>query len=180
MKVSIIVPVYNEHSRIIRTLDNLKNCPMPFDKEIIVVDDGSTDGTDLFIKSFNLGTIKYKRLELNRGKGAAYKEGVSIATGDIIVPFDADLEYSVHDIVNVVMPIIEGKAKVVYGSRRLLKTNQQYSGFSYYVGGLGLTYLTNFLFHSKLTDEPNCFKVCYREYFNSLNIQAENFIALRG
>jgi len=156
--LSIIIPVYNEEGTVEQLLEKvlavkLKNVK----KEVIIIDDGSTDGTESFLK-----TVKDKRVKIichrnNEGKGSAIRSGLSKATGDIILIQDADLEYDPKDYPGLVTPIIKKESSVVYGSRNLNK--HKFSYFTYYLGGKFLTLLINLLYHSKLTDEATCYKV---------------------
>lgn len=171
MKLSIIVPVYNEEETVGKVVEELKK--LNIDKEIIVVDDGSTDNTALIVTKIQ--GIRRLCHETNLGKGAAVRTGAEHATGDLICPFDADLEYDPNDLIKCMQPILDGKAEVVYGSRRLMKSNKQHSGFSFYLGGVGLTFITNVLFGSNLTDEPTCLKMATREVYNSLNLEGNGF-----
>ena len=171
MKLSILCPCYNEEKTVEKVITELKK--LPIEKEIIVVDDGSTD------KSFDIlnpiRAIKLYSHQKNKGKGAAMKTGIKHATGDIISPFDLDSEYSPIDLIKCMQPIIDGKAEVVYGSRRLNKENTQHSGLSFYIGGIGLTWITNLLYGSRITDEPTCLKLAGKELYDSLDIQGNDF-----
>ncbi|MGC9065860.1 MAG: glycosyltransferase family 2 protein, partial [Candidatus Ratteibacteria bacterium] len=157
MKLSIIVPVYNEKSTMASIIQ--KVLEVPLDKEIIIVDDGSTDGTTDIIKQMKdrYPEIKAYFMEKNMGKGYAIRMGLQEATGDVIVIQDADLEYDPMDFLVLIKPIMDGRADVVYGSRILGKNPK--SSFSFYVGGRLLSFLSNLLYGTSITDEPTCYKM---------------------
>ena len=160
MKVSVVIPVYNERETVEHLVERVKKVNISgVDKEIIVVDDGSTDGTGEVLKGIKGIWIKFH--EKNRGKGSALKTGIGVSTGDIILVQDADLEYSPEDYPRLIKPIVDGKAKVVYGSRLL--GNNQRGRLWFYFGGITVTKFTNLLYRSKLTDEPTCYKVFHKD-----------------
>jgi glycosyltransferase involved in cell wall biosynthesis len=159
MKLSIIIPVFNEVSTIKKILSRVKKVKLSISKEIIIIDDCSTDGTKELIKKIK--RVKKFYHKKNYGKGASLKTGISNSTGDIILIQDADLEYSPEDYKKLIEPIIQKKSKVVYGSRLLKKNNQ--GKFIFYLGGLIVTKVTNFLYNSNLTDEPTCYKVFHKD-----------------
>ncbi|MBS3088190.1 glycosyltransferase family 2 protein [Candidatus Pacearchaeota archaeon] len=180
MKLSVVMPVYNEEKTISQILDLVSKVKLTIDKEIIIIDDGSTDGTAKkvkeFIKNFKSKTTKLKLIgKSNGGKGSAVKKGIKESTGDIIIIQDADMEYNPNEYQEVINPILSKKAEVVYGSRRLKKSNKQYSGFAFYAGGVLVTFFTNFLYGSKLTDEPTCYKTFDSKLVKSLEIQGNKF-----
>ena len=168
MKLSIICPCYNEENTCKKVVEDLLE--LPFDKEIIVVDDGSFDKSNEILSKIEGIKLITKK---NGGKGSAMKEGLKHVTGDVVVPFDLDGEYNVNDLEPGL--ILSKEADVVYGSRRLCKTNKQFSGLSFYIGGIGLTIITNLLYQSKITDEPTCIKIATKEVYDSLNLQDDGF-----
>lgn len=174
--LSIIIPAYNEISTIKEMLSQIEQVDIgPVKKEIIIVDDGSTDGTRDFLDK---QIKKYKVVfhKKNMGKGFAVRTGIKNATGDIIIIQDADLEYDPNDYKKLITPILQGKSKVVYGSRRLHKKNKQYSGFSFFVGGVGLTIIANILYPNlKITDEPTCYKVFRSDVIKSIPLECKRF-----
>jgi len=175
VKLSIIVPVYNEKNTILEILKRLADLDLGIiEKEIIIVDDCSKDGTKDIVKS--LGD-NYKIIfhELNQGKGAAIRTGLKEATGDYVVIQDADLEYNPNDLKTMVDKMAAENLDVLYGSRRLNKENIQHSGFQYYLGGLVLTVLTNFLYGQKLTDEPTCYKMFKTELIKAMPLVCRRF-----
>lgn len=165
-KLSIIIPVYNE----INTLDNLlklvEQVSLPeIEKEIIIIDDKSTDGTREMLNSFSAGyKIIYK--EKNEGKGAAVKIGMREATGDILIIQDADLEYNPNQYPEILKPIIEDKADVVYGSRFISSKPHRVLYFWHYVGNRMLTTFSNILTNLTFTDIETCYKVFNRGAVN--------------
>ncbi|MCX8159078.1 MAG: glycosyltransferase family 2 protein [Candidatus Pacearchaeota archaeon] len=176
MKLSIIIPVFNEKTTILEVIKrvkcaNIKNVK----KEIIVVDDYSDDGTRELLKELERKEkLKIIFHDKNYGKGHAIKSGLKIASGDIVIVQDADLEYNPDEYYELIKPIIDGKEKVVYGSR-ILNEKNKYSSLSFYLGGRIITFITNFLFNSKLTDEPTCYKVFKKEIIDKITINGERF-----
>jgi len=172
MKLSILIPVYNEERTIKEIIERVKRVRIPLSKEIICVDDGSRDKSlDILKKIKGIKVIEHIQ---NSGKGAAVKTGISNSTGDIIIIQDADLEYNPNEYGSLIKPIIENRADVVYGSRILKKSNK-YSRFSFYIGGKFVTFLTNLLYNTKLTDEPTCYKVFRSSIIKKINIKENNF-----
>lgn len=178
-KLSIIIPVYNEEKTILEVLQVLEKVKITLKKEIIIVNDGSTDNSEKIIKKFlrkGKKGIDYKFLSKpNAGKGSAVKTGIKNSTGDIIIIQDADMEYNPHEYQSLIDPIINKKAKVVYGSRRLNKSNEKYSSLSFYLGGMLVTWVTNLLYRSNLTDEPTCYKVFEGKLARSMEIKGDKF-----
>jgi len=172
MKLSVIIPVYNERATILEILKKVTSVPV--EKEIIIIDDGSTDGTKEILKEIqdtqNLKIIfKYK----NEGKGAAIREGLQYVSGDIVVIQDADLEYDPMDWLKM-LNIIQGKkADVVYGSRVLGRGEK--SSLTFYLGGRFLSFLANILYRTKITDEPTCYKMFRRDVIRSIKLNCKGF-----
>ncbi|MDP8219682.1 MAG: glycosyltransferase family 2 protein [Candidatus Theseobacter exili] len=163
-RISIVIPAYNEENTISSLLDRIVKTDLPYEKEIIVTDDGSTDSTVDKVNEWYSKIPTSSELNLillnveHKGKGSAVRHGIECSTGDIVLIQDADLEYTPSDYKHCIEPFIVNDAKVVYGSRELLKTNKQ-SSFLFHMGGLIVTYWINLLFGSKLTDEPTCYKL---------------------
>jgi len=170
MKVSIIVPVYNEKDTVMELLKRLSLVPL--DKEIIIVDDGSTDGTrEILTKRWAEGVLHL--CSQNGGKGAAIRTGLTYAAGDAVIIQDADLEYDPQDIPRLLEKIERG-ADVVYGSRMLQKENRR-GLFMFYWGGRFVTYFTNLLYGTKLTDEPTCYKMFRTSLLKSFKLEYDGF-----
>jgi len=155
-KISIIIPVYNEAKTVKDILDRVKNSSVSLEKEIIVVDDGSTDNTSDVLSSIH--GIKVLRNLSNKGKGAALKKGFEAASGDIILVQDADLEYDPNEYPKLLKPILEGKADVVFGSRFKGDT-QRVLYFWHYLGNTFITLISNIFTNLNLTDTYTCYKV---------------------
>jgi glycosyltransferase involved in cell wall biosynthesis len=174
--LSIVIPAYNERETIREILKKVEEAPLPrgVGREIIIVDDGSKDGTREILKSLpkHIKVIFHKH---NKGKGGAVKTGFAAAKGDIIIIQDADLEYDPRDYTAVITPILKGEAKVVYGSRRLRRENKQYSGISFFLGGVLLSWMTTLLYFQRITDEPTCYKVFSRDVIKGLKIENDKF-----
>lgn len=175
-KLSIVIPVYNERSTIEQVLDRVKSASVGgLEKEIILVDDCSTDGTTDFLRSLNDAALKIIFHERNAGKGAALHTGFAAATGDIVIIQDADLEYDPSEIQVVIQPVLDSGSKVVYGSR-YLKTDESlkfwHSFFNKLFTGLG-----NFLVKQKITDLMTCYKAFDREVLDKIlpNLESKRF-----
>ena len=174
-KISIIIPVYNEKDTlrdIVKRIEEVGFCGL--EKELIFVDDASTDGSSEILKEFE---EKYTvlRHEVNQGKGAAIRTAVKAATGDLIVIQDADLEYDPADYEKLIPLVLENKADVVYGSRFLSKQGNGSFMLTHYLGNKALTLITNILYNVTLTDMETCYKVFKAEYIKNVNIVSNRF-----
>ena len=170
--LSIIIPVYNEESTIAEVIARIKQTEVPLKKEIIVVDDGSNDETKGILESEN-EIAKLYTTPVNVGKGAAVRIGLTLAKGEIILIQDADLELDPDEYNDLLTPILENKADVVYGSRFLSKKNKV--PFLRRIANKSLTSFTNFLYRSHLTDMETAYKVFTSEVSNSLELRANRF-----
>ena len=157
--LSVIIPVYNEVTTLKEAIRRVEEINLP--KEIIVVDDGSTDGSSEIAEQLaRQGRIKLIKMGRNTGKGAAFKAGLSAVRGEMVITQDADLEYDPRDLKDIARMLKRPEVEVVYGSRILKKDNRM-SHPLYYIGGKLVTLVTNLLFAARLTDEPTCYK-CFR------------------
>ena len=192
MKVSIVIPVYNERAFIEEVL--LRVQAVNLDKEVLVIDDGSTDGTRALLEDLDkvqasgvrnaavkngkahlpLANIRFLFQDRNRGKGAALRRGFESATGDVILVQDADLEYDPQDYEKLLTPIFDGRADVVYGSR-FLGGPQRVHYFWHYAGNKFLTLLSDMLTNLKLTDMETCYKVFRREVIQGIHLESDRF-----
>lgn len=172
--LSVIIPVFNERGTVAELLKRVALVPLR--KEIIVVDDGSTDGTREILRGCEgQPGLRVLYHEQNGGKGRAIRTGLAVATGDVTVIQDADLEYDPHDFVALLKPFQEDGAQAVFGSRRLRKENKQYAGPVYYAGGIFLSWVTRVLYGIRITDEPTCYKMVDTRLLRSLNLTSERF-----
>ncbi len=175
MKLSVVIPCYNEKSTIADVIAAVRNAPGG-DKEIIVVDDCSTDGTGELLRT-TLATSVDRLIHhpVNRGKGAALRTGIAAATGDIVIIQDADLEYDPRQYDSLIAPIVNGKADVVYGSRFMGSEPHRVLYFWHRLGNGLLTLLSNMLTNLNLTDMETCYKVFRREIIQSITIEEDRF-----
>ena len=174
MQVSVIVPCFNEMSTILALVERV--LAAPFDKEVIVVDDGSTDGTCELLaeKVASLPGVRVLLQDRNLGKGAALRRGFAEAKGNVVIVQDADLEYDPSQIPFVVAPILAGHADVVYGSR-FLGGPHRVLYFWHSVGNSLLTLISNMVTDLNLTDMENCYKAFRREIIQSLTLEENRF-----
>ena len=174
MKLSIIIPCYNERDTINSLIASVEQSPIK-DREIIVVDDGSKDGTRDLLDKINKPEIRVIFHETNQGKGAALRTGFAAATGDICIVQDADLEYDPQEFPLVIQPIIDGKADVVFGSRFQSGRPHRVVYFWHRVGNGFLTLLSNIFTDLNLSDMETCYKAFRREVIQSINIREDRF-----
>jgi glycosyltransferase involved in cell wall biosynthesis len=175
--VSVIVPVYNECAtirEIVRRIRAVDLSSLNLTVEIVLVDDGSTDGTrDILPDLGRLPGVETILHEQNQGKGAAVRTGIAHARGDIVLIQDADLEYDPRDYVVLLQPIVEGRASVVYGSRFLGAHSAMY--FWHQMGNKFLTTVANVLYNAALTDMETCYKVCTRDVIRSFDLHSNRW-----
>lgn len=181
--LSIVIPVYNEEKTIGTVLENLADLRISgVDKEVIVVDDGSFDKSRKIVMKM-IGKIQGFRLitqEVNRGKGAAVQRGLSSANGDILMIQDADLEYDTSDIPRLIKPILDKKAKVVYGTRLRRMPNvkkEESTGrfLLHYIGNRWLSLVTSMLYFSWITDMETCYKLFSKDSFKGIKLKSKTF-----
>jgi len=174
MKLSGVVPVFNESQTIAEIIRRVQAVDIGMGKEIIVVDDGSTDGTREILQALAFPDLKIILHERNLGKGAALRSGFSEAGGDIVLVQDADLEYDPREYPQLLEPILDGRADVVYGSR-FLGGPHRVLYFWHYVGNRFLTTLSNILSNLNLTDMETCYKVFRREVLGKIELKSSRF-----
>jgi len=171
MKLSVIVPVFNEENTIEKIIDRVKK--VNIDKEIIIVDDGSTDGTREVLEKWKDENIRVIHHRRNQGKGSAIRTAIPYIEGEVVVIQDADLEYNPEDYYRLIEPILQGKAKIVYGSRFLKFNKPIYLRFL--LGNKFLTWLINMLYHSRITDSYTCYKAFETDVLRNLTLRAKRF-----
>src|SRR5665213_1674825 len=174
LTLSIIVPVYNEEKTLLPLLKKVQNVKLlGLKKQIIVVNDDSTDKTSDVIKKIKIPGIKIYQHDKNRGKGAAIRTAIPHTTGDFVIIQDADLEYDPADYEIILKPLLEGKADVVYGSR--FKGVSRAFLFCHYVGNKLLTFITNILYDTILTDMETCYKAFKGDLIRSIKLRSNRF-----
>jgi len=180
-KLSIVIPAYNESRTITRVLDKIMEVKLPYDtqKEIIIIDDCSTDRTGEVIEEYvcksGSGHIHYLRNEKNSGKGFGIRKGIQAATGDFVIIQDADLEYDPRDYARLLEPALEGVADVVYGSRLMSSSPRRILFFWHSIGNHFLTYLCNAFSNLNLTDMETGYKLFRREIISSITLRENRF-----
>jgi glycosyltransferase involved in cell wall biosynthesis len=174
MKISVVIPVYNEVDTIEEIISRVSK--VAIDKEIIVVDDFSTDGTRERLREIAQGKeyVKLVHHNRNKGKGAALRTGFKAATGDIVIIQDADLEYDPNEYQKLLEPILDGRADVVYGSR-FMGGPHRVLYFWHYAGNKVLTLLSNVLTNLNLSDMETCYKVFRRQILDGIKLKSNRF-----
>lgn len=173
VKIAVVIPVYNEIGTIEEIVARVQAVPM--EKEIIIVDDGSTDGTRERVKKIGQGQhVKVLYHERNRGKGAALRTGLACVTADVIIIQDADLEYDPREYGSLLAPILDGRADVVYGSR-FLGGPHRVLLFFHYMGNKFLTLLSNIFSNLNLTDMETGYKAFKREVLKDISLKSNRF-----
>jgi dolichol-phosphate mannosyltransferase len=177
VKLSVIIPVYNEAATVAQVVERVQAVKLGgVEKEVIVVNDGSTDGTDAVLAPLVArwpNPLKIVRHERNRGKGAAICTALEYVTGDVVITQDADLEYDPQEYPNLLAPFEDPAVQVVYGSRNLRRNPR--SSWSFYWGGRLVSWVANILYGSHITDEATGYKVLRTDLLRSLNLQSTGF-----
>jgi len=171
--LSVIVPVFNERTTLSEIVRRMRAVELPMDREIIVVDDGSDDGSDKVLSALQDSTVRVLRHPGNRGKGAAIRTGLEVARGDLLLIQDADLEYDPEDWPKLLNPILRGRAKVVYGSR--FTGERKNMLFWHWVGNRFLSLVTNVLYNTTISDMETCYKLFDRTVLDGITIRADRF-----
>jgi glycosyltransferase involved in cell wall biosynthesis len=171
--LSVIVPVFNERNTVAEILRRIRGVDLPMQLEVVVVDDGSTDGTDKVLSALQDSTVRIVTHRTNQGKGAAVRTGVKTARGDLVLIQDGDLEYDPDDWPKLLDPVMKGKAQVVYGSRftgerRAMRPTQ-------WMGNRLLTLTANVLYRSTLSDMETCYKLFDRTVLDGITIESDGF-----
>jgi glycosyltransferase involved in cell wall biosynthesis len=174
-KLSVIVPVYNERNTVVEVLRRMRAVELPdgIEREIIVIDDGSNDGTRDVLRQLGDSTVRVLVHDVNRGKGASVRTGLALATGDYVLIQDADLEYDPDDWPRLIAPVIRGRARVVYGSR--FTGERRNMLLLHWIGNRMLSLVTNVLFNSTLSDMETCYKLVDRSLLNELALRSDHF-----
>lgn len=181
MKLSVIIPAYNEQATIYNILQRVSSVELihGIDKELVVVNDCSKDDTEAELERFRADnpaiSINYQKHEVNKGKGAALHTGIKSATGDFIIVQDADLEYDPREFNILLQPILDGFADVVYGSRFVGGKPHRVLFFFHTIGNKFLTYLSNLLTNINLTDMETCYKLFKSDIIKSINLKENRF-----
>ncbi len=176
MKLSIVMPCYNEISTIEQIVAKVLEVPLGVDRELVIVDDGSSDGTRAYLDNLRSSPqIQVIFHEQNKGKGAALRTGFQHATGDLIIVQDADLEYDPDEYPKLLKPILDGKADVVYGSRFIGNGSHRVLYFWHSLGNKFLTLMSNVFTNLNLTDMEVCYKVFKRHILDEIRLEEDRF-----
>jgi glycosyltransferase involved in cell wall biosynthesis len=171
--LSVILPVYNEQSTVAEIIRRMRAVPLPVVLDVVVVDDGSTDGSDKVLATLGDSTVRILTHPKNKGKGAAIRTGLAHASGDLILVQDADLEYDPDDWPKLLDPVLKGKARVVYGSRFTGERKNMLP--SHWIGNRFLSLVTNLLYSSTLSDMETCYKLFDRRVLEGLTVESDRF-----
>jgi len=179
VKLSVVIPVYNEKDTLQELLRRVERVKLPLEKEIIVVDDFSTDGSREMVSMLPNRFLKILQPQ-NRGKGAALKAGIAVSSGEFIIFQDADLEYNPEDFTTLLQPVLRGETDMVFGSRftdqhLALFGKERTMHLTHWAGNKALTLIFNTLYHTGLTDVEPCYKLFRSEVLRSVSVSADRF-----
>ena len=174
VKLSILMPVYNEVATLQSAVKRVLDVDYPVDIELVIVDDGSTDGTrELYPQWRDMPRVQIHEKATNGGKGSAIRKGAELATGDYVIMCDADLEYAPEEIPALLAPVLRGESQLVYGTRTFGSHNS-YS-YLYVLGNKGVTTTANILFNCYISDLETCFKLMPLEVYRKLDVRSGGF-----
>ena len=172
-KLSVIVPVYDERNTVVEIVRRMRAVDIPLEREFVLVDDGSTDGTREVLRQLTDSTVRVVYHEKNQGKGAAIRSGLEQVTGDLVLVQDADLEYDPEDWPKLLAPVLRGKAQVVYGSR--FTGERRNMLFLHWIGNRFLSLVTNVLYNTTLSDMETCYKLFDRRVLAGITLRSSRF-----
>ena len=171
--MSVIVPVYDERNTVAEIVRRMRAVDIPLEREFVLVDDGSTDGTRAVLGQLTDSTVRVVYHEKNKGKGAAIRSGLEQVTGDLVLIQDADLEYDPEDWPKLLAPVLRGKAQVVYGSR--FTGERRNMLFLHWIGNRFLSLVTNVLYNTTLSDMETCYKLFDRRVLAGITLRSSRF-----
>ena len=171
--LSVIVPVFNERNTVAEIVRRMRRVELPVNREIILVDDGSSDGTEKILAALEDSTVRLLRHPTNRGKGSAVRTGLAHARGDLVLIQDADLEYDPDEWPKLLRPVLKGRAEVVYGSR--FRGEHQSMNVPSWLGNRFLTLATNVLYNTSLSDMECGYKLFERRVLDEITIESDGF-----
>jgi glycosyltransferase involved in cell wall biosynthesis len=171
--LSVIVPVFNERTTLTEIVRRMRAVELPMDREIIIVDDGSDDGTEKVLSAIEDSTVRVLHHTGNRGKGAAIRTGLEVVRGDLVLIQDADLEYDPEDWPKLLRPVLRGHALVVYGSR--FTGERKNMLFWHWVGNRFLSLVTNVLYNTTISDMETCYKLFDRTVIDGITLTSDRF-----
>jgi len=172
-KLSVIVPVFNERNTVVEVVRRMRAVELPVDREIVLVDDGSDDGTRSVLPQLGDSTVRVVMHPRNKGKGAAVRTALETVTGDLVIIQDADLEYDPEDWPKLLAPVLKGRAQVVYGSR--FTGERRNMLFLHWLGNRFLSLVTNVLYNTTLSDMETCYKLFDRRVLDGIDLRSDRF-----